>query len=291
VFANLAILLPVLGLLFYFTFVATAYRPETSIPKFIFSAGLLAWESLNAMSIMVFVAFVVSFAALLKNFRKLDLFNQLFLLSLVATFPSILIFHYVPVANFTPLFVFVPALAMRFFSRQKRWVLLLAIALLVIKVFPLYVNFHYYPHPHKDYALWLNGLVGDGVVLVGHECPAVNYYTNLTVICRGENVSMETFGNRRVFVTSQYFKNENQLELEYASKTLGIPLFGDIGESIKRLDIIPGKEAVEFAVFSGGARMMEDQYEFLYSAYPNPLLNIFASTSFPKESYILYEVR
>ncbi len=288
---NSAILLPALALIYYFTFVAAAYRPETSMNKFIFSAGLLAWESLNSMSLLVFIAFAASFIALLKNYRKMSLFDLVFLLSFAATIPSILIFHYVPIANFTPLFVFIPVMAMKFFSAQKRWVLLLAIALLIVKIFPLYVDFHYYPHPHKEYALWLNGLVGDGVVLVGHECPAVKYYTNLTVVCRGENVSMDAFGDRRIFVTSQYFKNENQLELEYAAKTLGIPLFGDIGETIKRLDIIPDKEVKEFAVFSAETRKMEDQYEFLYSVYPNPILNIFAPTDFPKERYILYEVK
>lgn len=288
--ANFAILLPAFALIYYFTFVAVAYRPETSMNKIVFSAALLAWESLNSMSLLVFVAFVASFITLLKNYRKMGVFNLVFLLSFVATVPSILVFHYVPIANFTPLFVFVPALAMRFFSRQKRWVLLLAIALLIVKIFPLYVNFHYYPHPHKEYALWLDGFVGEGVVLVGHECPAVKYYTNLTVVCRGENVSVDAFGDRRIFVTSQYFKNENQLELEYAAKTLGIPLFGDIGETIKRLDVIPNREVKEFAVFSAETRKMEDHYQFLYSVYPNPFFSVFVNTDFLKEKYILYEV-
>ncbi len=287
---NALLLLPAFALLYYFTFVTTAYRMQFDMYKIVFSVILLAWESLNAMSLPIFAAFLFSMAVVARNIRKIGNFDSVFLLAFVASLSSLLVFQYVPVANFTTLFVFLPVLVMRFFSTHKRIFVAIAIILLLIKIYPLFLNFSLYPHPHKEYALWLGETVpASAIVFAGHECQAVKYYTGLEVVCRGDTYVNSTEG-KRIFVTSQYFKNENQIELEYAGKLFNISLINKVQESITRSDPLYGMGAEKYATFPHETRKMEDQYEFLYSVYPNPVTNVFISTDFPKESYILYEV-
>lgn len=221
-----------------------------------------------------------------------DSLETLFLLSFIPTFSGLAVFVYNPIFIFNGLFVFIPLLAVAAIKKSGGFfaIMIVIVALVIVKSVPVYTNFHMNEHPHKPFAFWLaENVENDSVLVVGHECPAVKYYTTLNVVCRGE-LALPDSG--KIYVTSQYFKNENQLELEfmnsYAASFLGFEPFGRIEDFIQRNDILGGKTFELVASYDPETRSMEDSYEFLFSFYPDPLRNAFFNTGFPKVKYELF---
>ncbi|MFH0889584.1 MAG: hypothetical protein V1836_00380 [Candidatus Aenigmatarchaeota archaeon] len=282
---NLLILSPA-GLAFvYFNFFNRAYSASFSLNKFVFSSLLVSWEFVNALSFPVFALSLFSLAAFLLGKYKKSLFHDIFLLAFIATIPTMLIFHYVPMANFNSIFVFIPLLVAHVFRNAKKPLVvgLVVIGLILLKTVPMAYDFHYYPHPHTEYVKWLGSVIGDNYVLVGHECAAARVYIPGRAVCIGEENNMTP--DKKVFLTSQYVENENQLELGYAAKLLKI---SSANLGIGKPSFLDAKNYTFYASFTGNIRPVEDHYEWLYSVYPNPLYNLFFYSALPTPRYDLY---
>ncbi len=282
---NLAIMSPAGMAFLYFSVFNKAYSASPSATKFIFSLLLVSWEFVSALSLPVLALSVFSVASYIAGRYKKSAFHDIFLLAFIATIPTMLIFHYVPVANFTPVFVFIPLFIAHAFKPFKKPFLigLVIVVLLLVKTVPMAYNFHYYPHPHIEYAQWLGTNVGDNYVLVGHECAAARVYIPDKARCENEENSITA--DKSVLLTSQYIENENQLELGYAAKILGI---SPANLGIEKPLFLEGKNYTLYASFSGNVRPVEDHYEWLYSVYPNPLYNLFFYGALPAPEYNLY---
>lgn len=293
---NALVLSPAAVLAYYFTAVTPVYPFSFDALRYSFMFLLLVWEAANALSAGLFFAVALAFYGMVRKARRnrLDNMEKLFLLSFLPTFSGLSVFVYNPIFIFNAIFVFLPLVAVRGLQKYKKFgvLIILILVLAALKSSPIYSNFHLNNHPHKDFAMWLNSALSqDSTVVVGHECPAVKYYTKLSVVCRGEVVNISS---GKVYVTSQYFRNENQLELEYmndyAKKTFGFRPFGSVESYITRYDVLGGAKTVKTASYDGAIRGMEDSYEIFFSFYPDPLRNLLSNTEFPKVRYELFQV-
>ncbi len=293
---NLLLLVPAVPLIYYFINVHPVYPVGLNPLRYIFMTALLVWESANALSLGFFIAVAAAMAHSIKKLRsrKFEDLDMLFWMSFLPAFSGLTIFVYNPVFIFNSLFVFLPAMFLtnvKFSANFKKTVAII-IVLMLVKDVPIYQNFHAHESPHKQFALWLaDNVEPDSVVVVGHECPAAMYYTNLTIVCRGDitNITAE-----KIYVTSQYFKNENQKELEfmnnYTSNLLGFQLFKPIESYISRYDLLEGRKFEKFKEYDGDTRKMEDSFELFFSFYPNPFTNLIINTEFIKDRYELFRV-
>lgn len=286
VMKNFLILVPA-GLAFvYFNFFNRAYSASFSLEKFLFSLGLVSWEFVNTLSVPVLALSLLSIALFLLGKYKKSMFHDIFLMAFAATIPTMLIFHYMPVANFNSVFVFVPLFVAHVFKNVKKSFVagLFVIVLVLLKTVPMAYDFHFFSHPHKDYAVWLSETVGGGdKVLVGHECAAARVYLPDRTVCENEEGTLNNAG--RIFVTSEYIENENQKELAYAASMLGL----DISQlNLGSPEFIKGKKMTLYRTFDGDVRPVEDHYQFLYSVYPSILNNLFFYSSLPTAPYSLY---
>jgi len=296
--------MPVALLLFYFSFINPAYPIGFKLPIFIFTIGLFILEFINSLSLPFFIAFVISFLILIKELltKKADQFDILFFLTLVSLSSLFVYWNLAPVVRFAPIFpllsIFVVKKLQKIFMSPRislspkhfgLIILLLAIFMLV-KFVPLAYQFHFYPHPHKVYAQWDSGF-NSSLILISHECPWVQLYTNLNYFCRSvqdQNISLPAKG---VYVTEEYYKNENQLEFEYMINLTHLPLAGEVTSEISRADILKNRTISKVAEFNGTVRSFEDVFQWLFSLYPNPAENFIVNTNFLKPKYAIYVVR
>ncbi len=282
---NVMLMVPAAVLFAYFFFFNQAYPVSKNFASFLFSAGLLSWESVNALSLPVFFLLLLGMAKPDKNSSPV---YEMFVVSFVALLPSLFIVHYVPVANFNALFVMIPILAVSPIKNNKRIFLILSVALVfaALKTVPMAADFHTFPHPHASYAEWLSDELPDNTaLLVGHECPAIKTLLSDRVICRGEK---NEANSSAVFFTSEYVIDENEMELAYAKNMLPIP-----GANINfgYSDFLTGKNYTVFKSFNKTVRPIEDHYEWLYSVYPNPVQRLVFYGGMPTPEYNLYMLK
>jgi hypothetical protein len=290
---NLLILIPAAVVVFYFSFINKAYPMEFNLMKIIFTSLLAAWENINGISILMSASVIISVFYILRKIylKKFDEIDVMFILSLIGALPGLLAFTYGPIFGFTSIYIFLPIIVIRTFKDWKYFniLALLIIIFMIVKIAPIYYQFHFFPHPHKEYSFWLSKEVGNNIVLVGHECPWVGYYTNLTFFCRGHsNITIPT--DQEVFVTSQYFKSENQMDLEYMNDIFNTSIGNNALSAIYRFDLIPNRTMVKVTEYPFKTRDMEDAFQWFFSVYPNPFLNVFINTKFLKPDYIIYKL-
>ena len=291
---NFAILAIVLLGSFYFSFVNRAY-PTTFDPlKILFLASLFVWESINGLSVYLAVFVAISAFYLLVRLakRKADDFDWIFLLSFGSLLPSLIIFHFIPIANFTPIFAFLPILFVRAFARNRYFKIyvLLILVFALIKIAPIAYQFHTYPHPHKEYSMWINDIAQGSVILAGHECPWIQYYTNLTFVCRARDIRAVNENATSVIVTEEYFKNENQMEFDFVAESFKLPFSGVVHEELEKFDLIANKTVTKVAGYPSGMRSIEDPYQWLYTVYPRFYESVFFNLDFLKPEYAIYSV-
>lgn len=291
---NFAILAIVAAAVFYFSFVNKAY-PTTFDPlKVLFITSLFVWESVNGLSIYFFAFVTISMAYLAIRIlkRKSDYFDEIFALAFVSLLPSLVVFHFIPLVNFTPIFAMLPIVFAKTFYKNKYFKLyiLLIIVFAAIKFLPIAYQFHAYPHPHKEYSLWLNDIAQGNVVLAGHECPWVQYYTNLTFVCRARDLRQVDTQGKGIIVTEEYFKNENQMEFDYLASSFNLPFVGVVEQELEKADIIANKTFVKIAEYPGQVRAIEEPYQWLYTVYPKIYYSIFFNIDFLKPKYAIYSI-
>lgn len=290
---NLILLSIVAILVYYFSFINKAYPTTFNFLKIFFMGALFVWESANGLSLAFFLAVSVSIFYLLIRLvkRKTDYFDNIFILSFLFLLSSLSVFQFIPIANFTPLLVLFPILAVRTFSDSKYFKVLVAVVLLfaVVKTAPLAYMFHASPHPHKAYALWIDQIAQGSVVLAGHECPWVQYYTNLTVVCRGRDLFSLNYTGK-VVVTEEYFENENQMDFQYLVNSFNLPFSSIVEAELGKPDVIANKTFTKIATYSGPVRPIEDPYQWLYTIYPKFYQSVFFNYEFLKPSYGIYSV-
>jgi len=291
---NFAMLSIVVVAVYYFSFVNKAYPTTSNLMKVFFLASLFVWESVNGLSIyfFTFTALSIFYLVLRVVKRKTDFFDEIFALAFISLLPSLIIFHFIPIANFTPMFAMLPVIFAKTFYKNKHFRLYVMLILIfaTIKIAPIAYQFHVYPHPHKEYSLWLNKVAQGNVVLAGHECPWIQYYTNLTVVCRARDIPPIDFQRNTVVVTEEYFKNENQMEFDYVANSLNLPFTEAVQEELEKADILANKTFIKIAVYPFEVRAIEDPYQWLYYAYPNTAQDIFFNTNFLKPEYAIYTV-
>ena len=292
---NSIIFLPVAALLYYFTFVNPAYPVEPNLTISAFVTTLFGYQLVNGLSLVFFVAVVFNLALLVKKFvfRKVDKFDIFFLLTLISLASSLFYFNDIPIVRFAPLFPLFYLLIFREMKNFKKFhfIIYLAIIFMLIKFLPIAYQFHNFPHPHKAYALWLDELnPRPDVIVVGHECPFIEFYTSLNRICKSSqdlNVTLPTTG---VYVTEEYFKNENEMEFEFMQKTFDLPFNAAVASRIYEKDLLQNKTFTKSAEYDMPVRNFEDMFQWLFTIYPNPILNIIVNTDFIKPKYAVYEV-
>jgi hypothetical protein len=91
-------------------------------------------------------------------------------------------------------------------------------------------------------------------------------------------------------VTSQYFKSENQMDLEYMNDIFNTSIGNNALSAIYRFDLIPNRTMVKVTEYPFKTRDMEDAFQWFFSVYPNPFLNVFINTKFLKPDYIIYKL-
>ncbi|MBI2085065.1 MAG: glycosyltransferase family 39 protein [Candidatus Aenigmarchaeota archaeon] len=282
---NILLMAPAAILFVYFLFFNPAYPVSKNASSFLFSAGLLSWESVHALSIPVLFLLLLG---MLKPAKNSSPVYEMFIISFVALLPSLFIVHYVPVSNFNALFVMIPILALSSIKNNKRIFLILSIVLVLtaLKTIPMAADFHTFDHPHNSYAEWIRSeLPENATILAGHECPAIKMLIGNRALCRGQENGIN---NSYVFFTSEYVKDENEMEFDYAKEMLPIPSTKmDFGYS----DFIYGKNYTVFKTFTGDVRTIEDHYEWLYSVYPNPVQRLVFYSALPTPKYNLFMLK
>lgn len=289
---NFAILLIVVALVYYFSFVNKAYPTTFNLLNVLFISSLFIWESINGLSIAFFIFISLSLFYLVVRIlkRKFDYFDVIFALSFISLLSSLIIFQFIPIANFTPIFAFLPVLFIKTFYNNKffRFIILVILIFEFVKISPLIYQFHTYPHPHKDYSLWLNQIAQGSVVLAGHECPWIQYYTNLTFVCRARDLQQIDLQGKKIIVTEEYFKNENQMEFEYLLNSFNLPFANAVKEELGKPDVIANRTVTKIADYPYNVRAIEDPYQWLYTTYPKIYLSVFMNLEFVKPRYAIY---
>jgi len=291
---NFAILTIVVIVAYYFSFVNKAYPTTFNLMKIFFMSLLFIWESSNGLSIIFFMFIVISFfyIALRILKRKTDCVDEIFTIAFICLLPSLIIFHFIPIANFTPIFAFLPILFMKTFQGNKYFKIyvLLIIIFALIKIVPIDYELHMYPHPHKEYSIWLNEIAQGSIVVAGHECSWIQYYTNLTFVCRTRNLQQIDIQNKKIILTEEYFKNENQMEFEYLVNSFNIPFTGIVEQELEKVDMFTNKTFMKIAEYPNEVRLIEDPYQWLYTVYPNIYTSFFINLEFLKPNYAIYSI-
>ncbi|MBI3413277.1 MAG: glycosyltransferase family 39 protein [Candidatus Aenigmarchaeota archaeon] len=284
---NMLLMVPAAFLFVYFFLFNPAYPVSRNATSLLFSAGLLSWESVHALSIPILL---LLFIGVVKASKKTSISSpvyEIFMISFIALLPSLLIVHYVPVSNFNALFVMVPTLVLSAIKNNRRIFLILSVALVfaAVKTVPMAADFHSFSHPHMEYAQWVyKELPENSTILAGHECPAIKIFLQERVLCRGEENKIKT---DQIFFTSEYVTDENEMELAYAKGMLPVPNARmDFGYS----DFLSGKNYTVYKSFNGPARPIEDHYQWLYSVYPNPVYKLAFYSALPRPGYKLYKL-
>jgi len=291
------ILSPVALLLFYFTFVNPAYPVGFKLPIFAFTVALFGLELANGLSLPFFLAFCFSLIMLLRKFfaKKTDQFDILFLLTLISLTSLLIYWNFAPVVRFAPLLPILSIFVMRnlrdvgLSKRHFELALILIAVFMLVKFVPIAYEFHVYPSPHKVYAQWDSGF-SPSLLLVGHECPWIDLYTNLTFFCRSVQAQNISIPNTGAYVTEEYYTNENQLEFEYMVNLTKLPIASQVTSEISRADILQNRTVTKIAVYDGNVRPFEDVFQWLFSMYPNPFQNLIVNTKFLKPAYAIYRV-
>ena len=267
----------------------SAYPYSPSIQKTVFSLLLFSWEAVNGLSIFLALAVLLSTIFVIRRLflGSGDDFDMLFLLVLIPTFYSLTFFHYVPIFNFNAAFPFLTIIFMKRFYNSSNlvFVVVLCLVFMLMTDALLYYQFHNFPHPHKQYAEWLQDTIESGTVFVGHECSAARLYTDLNVVCRGD----ENMPTDNAYFTSHYLGSENQLEFEYMQKYFRVNL-RSIGSELEKENAFKDKQTMPVAVYFGPRRYMEDHYQWLYSVYPDPLSSVFLPKKFMQAEYSVSKI-
>ncbi len=267
----------------------SAYPYSPSIQKTIFSLLLFSWEAVNGLSIFLALALLLSTIFIIRRLflGSGDDFDVLFLLVLIPTFYSLTFFHYVPIFNFNAVFPFLTIIFLKRFYNSSNLMLLVVLCLVFMLMTDalLYYQFHNFPHPHKQYSLWLEETVKSGTVFVGHECSAARLYTDLNIVCREDDSKPKD----NAYFTSHYLKSENQLEFEYMQKYFGINV-QSVSTELEKENSFRDKQTVPVAVYFGSRRYMEDHYQWLYSVYPDPLSSAFLPKRFIQADYSVSKI-
>jgi len=292
---NLAILAVVFASLYYFTFINKAYPTTFNGLKILFMASLFLWEAVNGLSIVFFVFIIAAFFMLMVRIfkRKFDYFDAIFTLSFIMLLSSLTVFHFIPLVNFTSVIVLLPILFMRTFYGNKyfKFIFVAILIFAFIKITPIVYQFHDFPHPHYAYSLWINQVAQDGIVLAGHECPWLQFYTNLTIVCRGRDLTTLDYQNKKLFVTEEYFANENQMEFEYVASSFHLPFTNVVEQELGKPDVIVNKTIAKIADYPYQVRPIEDPYQWLYSVYPHFYQSAIINLEFLKPRYAIYHVQ
>jgi hypothetical protein len=163
------------------------------------------------------------------------------------------------------------------------------IIFMLIKFLPLAYQFHIFPHPHKAYALWL-ATFNPPLVILGHECPFVDFYTDLNFVCKSTQQLNVTLPATGVYVTEEYFNNENEMEFEFMQNMMHLPFNNEVESRIQKQDFLKGKTFEKTAIYNGDLRSFEDMFQWMFTVYPNPATNLIINTAFIKPQYAIYNV-
>lgn len=292
---NIAILSVVAILIYYFSFVNKAYPTTFNFLKILFMGSLFIWESVNGFSLAFFLVFTVSIAYIVAKFlkKKTNYFENIFILAFLSLLSSLIVFHFIPIINFVPIFAFLPIVVVKSFADKKyfKFLILAILILAIVKIAPIVYMFHLDVHPHKAYALWLNQVAQGDIVLAGHECPWLQYYTNLTIVCRARDLQAINIQNKNVIVTEEYFKNENEMEFEYLVNSFNLPFSGVVEQELGKPDVIANNTISKLMDYPYPTRPIEDPYQWLYTIYPRFYVSIFFNYEFLKPQYAIYSVK
>jgi hypothetical protein len=307
VLKNAAVFLTCVPLLIFFASKIFIERSDYAIVatpgSVLFSSMLLVWNAVNSFSLPLLAFFVASVAYAFRR-RKSGMIGQFltcFLLSFIVYLPTLAIPHYIMVQNFSVVFIFVPVLVMFALSRLGKAsgaVLAVLMVFMILKALPIMYNLSQYYHPHELYAKFAaETLPSDSIVVVGHEYPFYDLYTNFTLYAEGDSPDLAgAVSAGRVYVTSQYFESENDVELmEFKSSCLYSVLSGNyrdyssLTSGAHSINITAKTLVVEYPR-DGEIRDAEDTFECFYSIYRNPVMKAFLCSDLPHLDYKIYKV-
>lgn len=300
---HVTVLLPSTPLIVFFGWkilFGMGYHISPSIHSYVFSALLLLWNSVHAFSLPTLIFFIFSLFYINKERKRSKILNSFFIcffLTILVYIPSLALMHYVVIQNFQIIFIFTPIILMIFISklRNKNLVFVTLLIFMILKNFPAVYYLHYYSHPHELYAKFANKILEHGsTIIAGHELPFYNYYTNFTVYSNPKELKGS---ENKVYITSQYFKNENEVEFEELKNTTFYWLLKGGYNSYSSIvfenkDIDENKlEVVATYTDVEKIRPMEDTYECFYSIRGNILFKILTCYDFPRLEYKIYRLK
>ena len=294
---NTIIFIPAALLLYYFTFLNPAVPVRPNLLILAFEAAIFSWEFVNGLSVVFFLLFATSFILLLMRTwsKKLDNLDILFLLIFIGLLSILFYFNDIPIIRFIAIFPLLPVFILRTLKNYKslgkyfNFLVYITIIFMLVKFLPIAYQLHVYPNPHQVYSQWLTSF-SSTLILVGHECPYVQFYTNLNILCKSTqemNISLPASG---VLVTQEYFQNENEMEFDFMQKIIHLPFNSLVASEILKINILDGKNITKIAVYPEKVRFFEDGFQWLFTVYPNPFINIFVNIDFIKPQYAIYKV-
>jgi len=281
----------------------SSYELSYSLSTFVFTFMLAAWNAIHALSLPLLITFMLAAFYVYKIRNSSKIMNALLIsliLMLVFHTPFLVLPNYIPIVVYMPIFILVPLFTMILLSKIGHETALssLLILFMAIMFLPVAANFHFFNHPHEVYAKWSNDVLPAGsVVVTGHEIPFYQAYADFSAYYSLEEALSAAGDNASVYVTSQYFKNENEVEFDQLKElALLNPVSGgyDTYSSLVYENKTLNESQLKVkAAFTGTDRIrwMEDTYECFYSVYGNLAVKLFTCYDFPRLEYKIYELK